>query len=173
MTEVQQPKRGRGRPKGSGRHPYSLGPRAAAAVAAYLRCGDQRQALRESGYAATYSQFFKVPAVIAAIDSARRAVAVKAEYNLESAMTAMDNAALFARETGNATALVRAEELKAKLAGLMVDRVDARQVGAFQLVFADLNGPPKTVDAAAAASAKTMLNAAAAAMPSHDPFEGL
>jgi hypothetical protein len=53
----------------------------------------------------------------------------------------LDEAAEHARQTENSSALVRAIELKGKLAGILVDRVDARvAVGGFVLNVHGLGG---------------------------------
>ncbi len=46
----------------------------------------------------------------------------------------------FAIESGNANAAVRASEMKAKLAGLLVDRVDARTLGALKIELVTFDG---------------------------------
>lgn len=132
--ELQQPpKRGRGRPPGTG-HPKQLSPKQADFVAAYLKSGNAIQAARETGYSPTYAgSLILVPAVATAIDAARKAVATRAEYNLETAMGELAEGIAFAKTTENATAYVRAVELRAKLAGLMIERIDQRQVGGFTI----------------------------------------
>jgi hypothetical protein len=135
-------KRRRGRPPGSG-HPNALTTKQAQAVAVYLRTGNAQQAMAETGYSPSYaSSFMKVPAVAAAIAAARNALAVEGEFNLKALMRELQDGALFARETGNATALARFTELKAKACGLLIERIDQRQVAGFTIRIAGIDDDP-------------------------------
>jgi len=70
-------------------------------------------------------------------------LALRAEYSFNSFIAEMDSAMEFARETKNATALVRAIELKGKASGHIVERVDQRNMNAgFQLMVTGVE-PPK------------------------------
>ena len=70
-------------------------------------------------------------------------LALRAEYSFNSFIAEMDSAMEFARETKNATALVRAIELKGKASGHIDERVDQRNMNAgFQLMVTGVE-PPK------------------------------
>jgi hypothetical protein len=73
-------------------------------------------------------------------------LAKKAEYGFEKFMAEMNDAIRFAKSTNNATALVRAIELKGKASGHIVDRVDTRSVSTgFSIQIAGVE-PPKVID---------------------------
>lgn len=72
-------------------------------------------------------------------------MAKRAEYSFDKFMVEMNEAAQFAKDTKNATALVRAVELKGKASGHIVERVDQRtQASGFSLVVAGV-APPRPV----------------------------
>jgi len=64
--------------------------------------------------------------VMAAIDQARRQMLEAAAYTAERAMSEAERALEFAEENKNAMAMVKAVELRAKLAGLLIERIDQR-----------------------------------------------
>ena len=100
-------------------------------AAAYLKaykCKKSSSA-RAGGYRLTHS----VPHVMAEIDRRKKELAKKGDYNFDKAMSELHAASEFAKATDNATALARTIELKAKLSGLMIERVDQRQVADFNL----------------------------------------
>jgi len=75
----------------------------------------------------------------------RADLAKRAEYNFEKFMDEMNEAIEFAKDTKNATALVRAVELKGKASGHLVERIDQRvSKTGFQLVVQGVE-PPKVV----------------------------
>ncbi len=70
-------------------------------------------------------------------------LAARAEYKFDKFIAELDEAIAFAIKTENATAYVRAVELKGKASGHIVDRVDQRNLNAgFQLMVAGVE-PPK------------------------------
>ncbi|MEO8564987.1 MAG: terminase small subunit, partial [Betaproteobacteria bacterium] len=70
----------------------------------------------------------------AAVDAIRAEVAERAGYTVERCMTELEKGMNFALSTENASAYVRAVELRAKLAGILVDKVDLRAaIGVFQI----------------------------------------
>lgn len=71
----------------------------------------------------------------------------KSAYNLEAAMREADEAIAFAIKTGNANAYVKAAELKAKLNGLLVDKMQI-QLPAFSLRIGGIDDPPPAIDVA-------------------------
>ena len=102
-----------------------------------LNSGNAAQAVRESGYSIKGAttrgyKLLKEPDIKVAIDALRRQVATRTGYGVDKAMSELEEAMTFAKKTENATAFVRAVELRAKLNGVLVDRLDARvAVGAF------------------------------------------
>lgn len=71
-------------------------------------------------------KLLRQPDVAAALKAVRAEMAKRAEYGMDHLIVELNEAAAFAIETENATALVRARELKAKALGLLVDRMDMR-----------------------------------------------
>lgn len=112
-----------------------LNPRQMKFVTEYMKDANGARAAIAAGYSektargAAYHLLHEAPAVIDAIDKARKAVQAKAQYNLQSAMDEAQEAIVFARETENANAYVKAVELRSKLNGLLVEKVDVRQSG--------------------------------------------
>lgn len=74
-------------------------------------------------------------------------MAKRAEYDFNEFIAELDEAIAFAIKTENATAYVRAVELKGKASGHIVDKVDQRFAagGGFSLVIAGVK-PPKNAD---------------------------
>jgi hypothetical protein len=123
----------------------------------YLKNGSASAAARAIGYAPLSSRkagsrLLRDPTVQEMIEKARSEMQARATYSAELAMKELDQAMDFSRETGNATALARCVELKAKLAGLMVERIDQRQVGGFQVRIIGIDDAPpaalRTIDSA-------------------------
>lgn len=72
-------------------------------------------------------------------DAAKRGV-----YDARRMMEELEKAVEFAEHTENATAYVRAIEMKGKLMGLLVDRSENKQVGNFSIRIAGIDDdPPK------------------------------
>lgn len=134
--------------------PRELNPRQAAFVANYLKMGDGQAAATAAGFPKAsakqraYDLLHNNKVVMAAVAKARNAVAKKSEYNLERLMDELNDGADFARETGNATALARFTELKAKAMGLLIERIDQRQVGSFEINITGIGQPtaPEPID---------------------------
>ena len=102
------------------------------------------ESARLAGYAEAYcrnasERLLKQPAVKQAIDRARARLREATEYDQRAAMQELDETIAFARETGNATAMARAVELKAKLNGLLVERREDLHLGGFQLVVSGID----------------------------------
>jgi len=90
---------------------------------------ESRAAARSAGYSESFSKVAAhriggKPAVAKAIEEIRQKGRVMAAYGLVEAMREADDAATFAREKGNSMALVKAVELRSKLSGLLIDRVE-------------------------------------------------
>lgn len=85
-------------------------------------------------------------AVMDAVAAIKADMAKRAEYDFNKFMVEMNEAMQFAKDTKNATALVRAIELKGKASGHIVDRVDSRvQTAGFSLVVEGV-APPRPVN---------------------------
>lgn len=80
-----------------------------------------------------YDLLHNDPWVIAELDKRREAMRRANAITVDSMFQQLDEDRAFAIETSNATAAVRASELKAKLAGLLVERRDTRMVGGFNI----------------------------------------
>ena len=86
-------------------------------------------AAKSAGYSDAYSKVAatrlgKLPAVKAAVNGIQLEGRKMASYELSQALTDCDNAAAFAMKHKNSMALVKARELKSKLAGLLIERVE-------------------------------------------------
>lgn len=97
----------------------------------YLSGMNVTQSAIAAGYAPNSAQVkgsetLKLPhvreMVLAARKQTQETLAVRATYTAENAIKELDDAILFARDTSNASALVKAIEAKAKVAGLMQDK---------------------------------------------------
>lgn len=93
-------------------------------VLAYLKSGNQAQAAREAGYSHKSAKnqgslLMRRQHVKAALDAAQAAMIEKTAYDVATAMAEFDEVIAFARQTKNATAMCRAVELRAKMAGLL------------------------------------------------------
>lgn len=87
--------------------------------------------------------------VVAELKRRRAELAERTGVTVEAMTARLDQDWEFARETGNATAAVRASELKAKLHGLLVDRIDQRMVAGFTIQVSGIErDPPRTIDGA-------------------------
>lgn len=110
------------------------------AQAAAVACGYSPKSARQIG-----TKILKDPLVRAEVDRIRAEVRESGKYNLEKAMKECEDAMAFAKRTDNATALVKAVELRSKLSGLMDLKIDLKTSGGFQIVFAGINEPARDV----------------------------
>lgn len=115
------------------RKPRELTPRQAQFVSAYIANGGNGvRAAIEAGYAEksaagrAHTLLTTTPAVMDAVAKVRTEITERGIYNVERAMADLDEAADFCRQHKQGTALVRAQELKMKLSGLLVERLDMR-----------------------------------------------
>ena len=109
-------------------------------VECYFEHGrDGAKAAREAGYAvkaarqSAYALLHEDPLVKHAIAEREAEIQEQHRITVDDMVKQFDEDREFAVETQNATAAVRASELKAKLAGLLVDRRDVRAVGGFMV----------------------------------------
>ena len=99
------------------------------------------EAARQAGYADADSggarsiahRLMKDPKVRALVDEQLAALRERNESTADSMVKQFDEDRAFAVSTQNASAAVRASEMKAKLAGLLIDRADVRTLGGFVL----------------------------------------
>lgn len=102
--------------------------------------GNAAAAVRAAGYAPTHASHQgwllvnKDEAVKAEIERAHQELAERTDYRAEKAMEELGEVITFARETKNATAMARAVELRMKLAGLLVEKVDMNVSGTVDIV---------------------------------------
>jgi phage terminase small subunit len=115
--------------------PRRLKGRQARFVDEYLKCGIGQRAAIAAGYSPRSAHWQsrrllnENPGVMRAIAEGQAELRELAVVSSATMLAQFDEDRQFAIETKNATAAVRASELKAKLAGLMIERVDQRSVG--------------------------------------------
>jgi hypothetical protein len=87
-----------------------------------------QQADRNAGYSPAYSKkasrLLKRPVVARAIEAIQAQGRTMAAYGLVEAMKEAEFTAAFAREHRNPMALLKATELRTKLSGLLIDRLE-------------------------------------------------
>jgi len=91
----------------------------------------KKQAAIEAGFSVSVaehsvSKIHEKPAVQAAIQEARTEIRAAAVYDHAQAMAEAGEAIEFAKKHGNSMALVKAIELRSKLSGLLIERVEAK-----------------------------------------------
>jgi phage terminase small subunit len=125
-TSLPAPRRG-GPPRGA-----RLTGKKAKFVDEYIKCSVGTDAAIAAGYSRrgartlAWRLLHHDPHVMKAVAEARAELRERAMVSTETMLSQFDADRQFAIETKNATAAVRASELKAKLAGLLVERVDQR-----------------------------------------------
>lgn len=108
--------------------------------------GNAAAAARAAGYAPDHASHQgwvltnKDPAVRAELERARAELADRTDYKAEKAMQELGDVIAFARETKNATAMARAIELRMRMAGLLVEKVDLNVSAQIDIVGALLEG---------------------------------
>ncbi|MCW5799214.1 MAG: hypothetical protein LZF60_250004 [Nitrospira sp.] len=104
-----------------------LTPKQAKFVEIYLTGAPASVAAKQAGYgpkqSARGSELLKIPAVAAIVQGVQAEVREKAVYNLSTAMQETTDAIAFAKLHKNSMAYAKLIELRAKLAGLLVERV--------------------------------------------------
>lgn len=128
-----------------------------------------QQAATKAGFSPSYarksSRLLKHPGIAQAIAAIRAEGRTLAAYGLAEAMKEAEDAARFARLKGNAMTLVKSVELRSRLSGLLIERIET--------VTVDLKG------ALEAASNRVMMVNAPSPQPctnpgpATDPGEGL
>jgi phage terminase small subunit len=116
-------------------------------VERFLELGDGAKAARAAGYShrgadrLAWRLLHRDPLVKTAVEEGRLALRERNEITVDDMIVRFDADHDFAIESGNANAAVRASEMKAKLAGLLVDRIDQRSVGAIKIELVTYDGP--------------------------------
>ena len=90
---------------------------------------ESRQAARSAGYSESFSRVAahrlgKKPAVAGAIEEIRKKGCEMAAYGLAEAMREAEAVCAFAKKHKNAMAYCKGTELRAKLSGLLIDRIE-------------------------------------------------
>lgn len=78
---------------------------------------------------------------IAYVEEHREKLKKATQYDLQAAIRELDEAIIFARETENANALVKALELKMKGHGLLIEKHDVRTFAAFSIKISGIDDP--------------------------------
>lgn len=108
-------------------------------VEEYVLSGNGADACRRAGYSPRRADrsaqiLLRAAPVQTAVKAIRAEIAERAGFAAEVAMRKLDDVIVHALKTENASAHCRAVELQARIAGVLVDRVDARvAIGAFVL----------------------------------------
>lgn len=112
-----------------------LCPRRIAFVAEYLRqVGQMGKTCEKLGISRpTGERYLKEPEIQKMIREARDKIMAEAVYDTAKAMREAEEAIEFAKDTQNANAYVKAVELRSKLSGLLVEKIDVRQATGFQI----------------------------------------
>ncbi len=119
-------------------------PRQAEFVRKYLVIGNATEAYKQAGYTGKAVgvrayEVLKVPRVAAAVKAGKLDIAKATQYDAKTAMKELEDSITFAKETKNATAVAKLVELKMKLTGLLIERIDQRQVGSFTVEISGIN----------------------------------
>jgi phage terminase small subunit len=104
-------------------------------VEAFLETKNATAAAIKAGYAeknakgAGYKLLRRNKSVQAAVKEREQQLRERNDVTIDTMINQLDEDRQFAVKTNNATAAVRASEIKAKLTGLLIDRIDQRSVG--------------------------------------------
>ena len=113
-----------------GKQNRRLTPQQAKFAEAYLTGIPASEAAKQAGYSPSKahrgSELLNLPAVAELVTSVQKEVRERAVYGLTEAMNEALDAIAFAKENKNSMALVKAIELRSKLSGLMVEKIDLR-----------------------------------------------
>jgi phage terminase small subunit len=114
-------------------------------VDALLEGHSGAEAARIAGYASKSARsvaysLSKDPAVAKLVAERRAEIAERNAITVDSMLEQLNDDRAFAKETGNATAAVRATELTAKLAGLLIEKRDVRALGALKIELVNFDG---------------------------------
>lgn len=121
-------------------------------VEVYCTCGNSHTAALAAGYKPGSArqkggQLLGVPVIKAAIARVRAALAERSKFGMDKAMAQLREDREFAISTENATAAVRATELMSKMAGHLIERIDARvQAIPFRIEIRGIDEPRQAID---------------------------
>jgi hypothetical protein len=106
-----------------------LPPQQAAFVKEYVITGSKTEAVRRAGYKAADPanrayKLSKIPKVAAAIEAGRRDIAKNARYDANAAMVELNSMIEQARSHNQMMPAAKIVELKMKLCGLLIDRLE-------------------------------------------------
>jgi phage terminase small subunit len=125
-----------------------LSPRQLIFIKNYIGGQTAAQASRAAGYApdsGAASRLLEHPLVIAEIEAAKNKIPEETKFDGVAAAAQLDEDREFARKTGNAMAAVRSTEIKCKLNGLLIERLDQRVTSGFSIVISGIDQPPGNV----------------------------
>ena len=115
----------------------------------YLRHGNAKQAAIQAGYARAgagtqaYDMLNKNKTVMWEVEKARKKSDARAAYNYEQAMSEFEHGMKMAEDTENAGAYIKGAEMRSKLSGLLVEKL---QVSAgFQIQISGITDEPREV----------------------------
>lgn len=118
----------------------------------YVQHRVQGKSARESALLAGYTPasarnayaIDQIPAVAQALKKHQQELSLQTKYDLTAAMRELDDVITFAKseEGRNASAYAKAVELKMKLCGLLIERVDQRNIGSFSVNIGGIEPPP-------------------------------
>lgn len=138
-------------------------------VEEYVKDGNAKRSAQAAGFSAGSSSqngvyLLRDPYVVEALETARKRAQEKCDYNAEQAMKEANDAIAFAINTGNANAYVKAVELRAKIQGLLVDKIDLKSQVAFSIIMQPLRPQKEQI---------LPTEYTVEQLPAGDPFEGV
>lgn len=115
------------------RKPRAITPQQSKFVEQYFKLGmNGKQAAIAAGYSPkiaahrAHELLNTAPAVMAAVAEMRAEIRERGIYTVERAVADLDEQMALCRELEQCNALVRAQELKMKVSGLMIEKIDMR-----------------------------------------------
>jgi len=112
-------------------------------AAAYKRA---RPEVSDASVSTAGPRYAARPEIAKAIAAVKAALALNVAYDFNRFMREMDQAMVFAKQTRNATAYVRAVELRGKSTGHLADKPQAGGSGGFTLVIGGIDSPLATAE---------------------------
>jgi len=123
----------------------SLSPKHARFIDEFIVDMNAAAAAKRSGYSPrSASALMANPAIKAEIARRQEAAAISSQVTLESLISECEQARQLAEQAGNASAMVSATQLKAKLTGRLIDDAEAREAREAAEREAKLRGELKT-----------------------------
>lgn len=108
-----------------------------------MTTGNAIEAADRAGYSGKVAaqRLLNTPIVKKEVAARRESVSKKIEYTAETAMEELKEAMQFAKDTRNATAMVKAIETRAKVMGLLIEKNDVRLLGQFSINISGIDTP--------------------------------